>query len=284
VGVVSVIMQVCFECGDLRELSPMHQPVTNDRRPFEQVAREYCASVCKNLEPFMEQSSSPSAPEAYTVFCITEAPGVDDANGWLNRERRTLASFLAQSEPDQLSEMQVAEVLRLTRSYANTDVVIIDWDAALVVDLAGQVDDVLYVLELANLQLEEFRTMDQKLDRYVNRAYDDLEQRRLPVLGIGSATLQKLRRFRVDLAKLVDEVSNITKFFGDWYLARVYLAAHERFYLDQWRSSVEKRLTQIDEIYQVLHAEMNERRMLWLEVLIVLFFAIDLLAIFLLER
>ena len=35
--------------------------------------------------------------------------------------------------------------------------------AALVVDLTGYVDDVLYALELANLQLEEFRVMDQRL-------------------------------------------------------------------------------------------------------------------------
>ena len=53
----------------------------------------------------------------------------------------------------------------------------IDWDAALVVDLAGYVDDVLYALELANLQLEEFRMMDQTLDQYLDQAYEDLEPR-----------------------------------------------------------------------------------------------------------
>ena len=31
----------------------------------------------------------------------------------------------------------------------------------------------LYVLELANLQLEEFRVMDRDLDGYLDRAYDD---------------------------------------------------------------------------------------------------------------
>ncbi len=43
-------------------------------------------------------------------------------------------------------------VLRLQRSFANTDLVVVDWDAALVVDLAGGAEDVLFVLELANLQ------------------------------------------------------------------------------------------------------------------------------------
>ena len=131
-------------------------------------------------------------------------------------------------------------------------------------------------LELANLQLEEFRVMDRRLDMYLDRAYDDLERRRPPLFGQATRTLQHLRRFRVDVAKLTDEVTHITKFFGDWYLARIYLGARDRFYLDEWRASVEQRLAQLDKLYSVVHAEVNERRMLWLEMIIVIFFALDL--------
>jgi hypothetical protein len=49
VGVVSILVRAPFECGALRELSPMHQAVTTDRRPLEQIAREYCIDVCQNL-------------------------------------------------------------------------------------------------------------------------------------------------------------------------------------------------------------------------------------------
>src|SRR5262249_61359996 len=115
-------------------------------------------------------------------------------------------------------------------------------------------------------------------------AYDDVERRRLPLFGGASKTLRFLRRLRVDVAKLTDEVTHITKFFGDWYLARVYLGARDRFYLDQWRASVEQRLGQLDQLYSVVHTEINERRMFWLEVIIVIFFAIDLLAILFLKK
>lgn len=118
--------------------------------------------------------------------------------------------------------------------------------------------------------------MDRRLDAYLDRAYEDLERRSLPMFGAASKTLRHLRRFRVDVAKLADEVTHITKFFGDWYLARVYLGARDRFYLDQWRSSVEQRLAQLDKLYSVVHAEVNEQRMLWLEIIIVIFFAFDL--------
>jgi hypothetical protein len=82
------------------------------------------------------------------------------------------------------------------------------------------------------------------------------------------------------VTKLNDEVTHITKFFGDWFLARVYLGARDRFYLDQWRASVEQRLGQLDKLYSVVHSEKNERRMLWLEAIIVIFFAIDLVVLF----
>ena len=226
----------------------------------------------------------PPAPEAYTVFCFTDLVGAKDVNGWLDEQRRGVAGLLTETAAEKLSEAQVNEVLRVQRSFENTDLVVIDWDAALVVDLTGYVDDVLYALELANLQLEEFRVMDQRLDKYLDRAYEDLEHRSLTLFGAANKTLRHLRRFRVDVAKLTDEVTHITKFFGDWYLARIYLGARDRFYLDQWRASVEQRLAQLDKLYSVAHAEVNEQRMLWLEIIIVIFFALDLVILLWVKR
>lgn len=76
----------------------------------------------------------------------------------------------------------------------------------------------------------------------------------------------------------------MTKFVGDWHLARVHRLARERFHLDQWRASVERRLGQLDQLYTLAHNELYERRMLVLEVAIVLLFVIDVLALFLWKR
>jgi hypothetical protein len=284
VGVVSITMRVAFEVDSLASLLPFHRPVLEDGRAFDRLARELCGEVAKSLRDVMVRSSGPSEPEAYTVFCLSELDAAGDVNAWLAEQRRAAAELLTEAKPGTLSESQIAEVLRVGRSYAKTDLVVIDWDAALVVDLEGYVDDVLYVLEIANLQLEEYRAMDHKLDRYLDRAYDDLRHRRFGMFGTYSATLGKLRLFRVDVTKLNDEVTHISKFFGDWYLARVYLGAGERFYLNQWRKSVEDRLGQLDQLYTVVNSEINNRRMTLLEVLIVIFFAIDLLMLAFLQR
>jgi len=278
VGVVTVMMRAAFEAGALGGLMPFHNPTLETGETLDAVALRLCSEVCNSLEGLMvARTQFPAPPEAYTVFCLTDLAGMTDANRWLEGQRREVAGLLTETAAEKLSEAQVTEVLRIQRSFENTDLAVIDWDAALVVDLTGYVDDVLYALELANLQLEEFRVMDRRLDTYLDRAYDDVERRRVPLFGRAHKVLRHLRRFRVDVAKLTDEVTHITKFFGDWHLARVYLGARDRFYLDQWRASVEQRLGQLDKLYSVVHSEVNEQRMLWLEIIIVIFFAIDLL-------
>jgi hypothetical protein len=274
-------MRMPFTTENLTELVPFHQITLENGQTLDEVARRLCAEVSQSLRDAMVQSSEPTMPEAYTAFCLHEMPGVQDVNQWLADNRRAVAGLLTETAPERLSEAQVNEVLRIKHSFEISDIAVIDWDAALVIDLTGYVDDVLYVLEVANVQLEEFRVMDQRLDRYLIRAYDDLTQWRYGWFGLSSALLKTLRLFRVDLTKLTDEVTHISKFIGDWYLARVYLGARERFHLDRWRDSVDDRLGQLDNLYSVVDAEVNSKKMFWLEVIIVLLFMIDIVALFL---
>ena len=88
---------------------------------------------------------------------------------------------------------------------------------------------------------------------------------------------KELREIRVDLARLSDELSNITKFFGDWHLARIYQGVSARFHLADWHRTIDEKLKTLDDLYQLLTAERNNRWMLILEMSIVLMFLIDLI-------
>jgi hypothetical protein len=283
-GVVSLVFRAPVETDALEALMRFHNATLDDGRRLETAALDFSEQVVQDLAAAVPNPSPHPDVEAYTVFVLTEIDGTQDVDEWSQKQRTQIAGILSDVDGGRLAEAQVTEVLRYRQSLEKSDLVVIDWDAALVVDLTGYVDDVLFVIELANIQLEEFRVMDAALDRQLATVYNLLERR--PRLSIGRPTkaLRRLRELRVDLTKLADEVMHITKFLGDWYLARVYLSARDRFHLDEWRASVGQRLTHLDELYSVVRTEVNERRMLWLEIVIVVFFAIDLFAILVLRR
>ena len=91
---------------------------------------------------------------------------------------------------------------------------------------------------------------------------------------------RELREIRVDLARLSDELSNITKFFGDWHLARIYQGLSSRFHLGDWHKSIDEKLKTLDDIYQILQHDRNNRWMMVLEVTIVLLFVVDIVMLF----
>ena len=81
---------------------------------------------------------------------------------------------------------------------------------------------------------------------------------------------------RIDMARFNDELSNITKFFGDWHLARIYEKISSRFHLSDWHRTIDGKLKTLDDLYQLLKHDQNNLLMVWLEVTIVLLFVIDL--------
>jgi hypothetical protein len=206
---------------------------------------------------------------------------------WVRSRRQEVAQLLGEeASGPPLAPAQVNEMFRVAQSYSVADYTVVDWDSALVIDRSGYFDDVLYVIEIANLQLEEFRLLDSRLDSFFLRAYEDLDKyfTRPRVFRGPRRIMRALRSIRMDVTKMSEEVTNITKFVGDWYLARVYLGCKDRFHLAHWEASVDQKLRQLDELYSIANAEINNWRMLLLEAVIVALFLLDLAAIVLLKR
>jgi hypothetical protein len=270
VGAISISYEVAFDKGVLAELVPYHQLKINGE-PLSVEAERLARQVADNIRAAMiKPNKEPGVVEAYTAFCISElgAP----VQSWATAYRAAIAGLLnEESEPGRLAQQQIDETLEHSLAYTRDDFAVIDWDAALIVDVSGYVDDVLYMIELANMQLEEYRLLDDRLDRVFVLAYEDVERRssafRFPFRL--EKRLRFIHRTRMDITKMSEELSNITKFVGDWYLARVYLACKNRFHLAHWEASVDQKLRELDTLYTQVHQDTNERRMLLLEMTVV---------------
>jgi hypothetical protein len=282
VGAISISVHVPFTVSTIEDLVAYHDlqfstgSLNSEVRQLAENIRTELASYFIRPVPQLAEE------EAYTVFCI-ESPmsnGIGEtipAESWLHANRRKIAALLTQeSNPESLSHQESDESTMRHLSYYEQDVVVVDWDAALIADDKKNFEETLYLMELANLQLAELEAYDRLLDDALDRAYRDLReaawhQRR--------NVLSDLREIRIDMTRLSDELSNITKFFGDWHMARIYQNLATRFHLADWHRTIDEKLNALDDLYQLLHHDQNNLWMLVLEIAIVLLFIIDVLII-----
>ncbi len=279
VGAISITVRVPFAVNHVEELVAFHDLQFSNGSLHDEV-RRLAQEVVGELHAHLIRPQ-PQLPEeeAYTVFCIA-APVLNadnepmNAEQWFQAHRRQIAALLTQEEKmERLSKQEAEESTARYLSYYDNDVVVIDWDAALLVDEPQDFDEALYIMELANLQLAELEAYDRLLDDALERSYRDLGERPLRSRG---DILRELREIRIDMARFNDELSNITKFFGDWHLARIYEKISSRFHLTDWHRTIDGKLKTLDDLYQILKHDRNNRVMVWLEIAIVLLFVIDL--------
>ncbi|HTR41972.1 MAG TPA: hypothetical protein VMH87_10195 [Pseudomonadales bacterium] len=283
VGAISITMRVPFAVQHVEDLVAYHDLKFGDCSLHEE-ARKLAQEVVTELKSHLIRPVSQlPEEEAYTVFCLTSPPiGRDglpvSAESWFQSHRRAVAALLTQeSAGERLSKQESEESTGRYLSYYDNDLVVIDWDAALIVDEPRDFDETLYIMELANLQLAELEAYDRILDSALERSYRDLSGR---ALRSRSDTLRQLREIRIDLARFNDELSNITKFFGDWHLARIYEKLASRFHLGEWHRNIDGKLETLAELYQLFKQDSTNRWMMILEITIVLLFIIDLVILF----
>src|SRR5215469_4239189 len=282
VGAISITMRVPFSVQHIEDLVAYHDLKFGDcslheeaRKLAQQVVTELKSHLIRPVAQLPEE-------EAYTVFCIASRPAGRDglpvsAETWFQSHRRAVAALLTQEfKGERLSKQESEESTGRYLSYYDNDLVVIDWDAALIVDEPRDFNETLYIMELANLQLAELEAYDRILDSALERSYRDLSGRSL---RSRTDTLRQLREIRIDLARFNDELSNITKFFGDWHLAHIYEKLASRFHLNEWHRNIEGKLKTLADLYQLLKQDQTNRWMIILETTVILLFVIDLIVL-----
>lgn len=279
VGAISVQLRVPFEVRQIDELVAYYD-LRLGEHDIEAEVFQLAEKVRQELLPYCIQPVADlERGEDYTVFCIHELFSADSgtpcrSEDWLMEHQRAIAGLLTQErDAARLSDQEVTESTERYLTYYHTDLVVVDWDATLAVGSPDSLEEVVHVIELANVQLAELAAYDRVLDGALELVYRDLSR---PHRG-RRAIRRNLREIRVDMARLNDELLNITKFFGDWHLAKIYQSLSGRFHLSDWHGIISVKLRTLAELYQLLHQDWVNFWMVVLETTIVLLFIIDVL-------
>ncbi|MBD2101273.1 hypothetical protein H6F94_10340 [Leptolyngbya sp. FACHB-261] len=215
--------------------------------------------------------------EDYYIFVLDRIQPSLSSHELLEQYRASIAQVL-RFEDQPLSTTQREEALQEQVSYYEDDLAIMDWNAALIYD--RDYSDTISVLELLNIELLEARYIDARLDRVIDD-YEGLVKRR-PLLPIPLRTpyqsvINNLAELRIESALLSERVDNSLKLIGDLYLARVHTAAGRRFYLQDWQTSISRKLDIIEDLYRLLTDRVNTAQGQALELVVILLILIEII-------
>lgn len=286
IGAVSVALRLPFEAKDLREVNELTFLKPAKVPGLDAIAREIAESIAGTLdEALVERYVAAVDPEAYLAVVLTQTPV--PAMELFEKERQMLAGIVAgERRPERLSAEEVRDNLRTWFRYYEDDLVVVDWERALVLEPSGKYEDVLTVMEIANLELLELRVYDKYLDAVLEEAYEDITRfyGRGGLFRSARGVQEELSNARIDLVRVTDAINNIGKIFGDYYLAKLHVGLAERFHLNEWEAIVREKMATLNELYTLASHEVEHRRGMALEAMIVLLFLLDLALLFLLSK
>ena len=178
-----------------------------------------------------------------------------------------------------MSEEEGKEAVRLSLRYGQHDLFIADWAAAVLLDYEQECEETLQTIEFANLQLLEYRHIDDRLDATLtqaNKLIARLEKSRLPFLRSQDSALRLLGELKVEANGLFERTVNVFKLIGDQYLARVYRLLATRFHLRDWERSIERKLEVVEGIYEVVSTQTVAFRTEFLEIIVIILIILEI--------
>lgn len=253
--------------GPLAGLPPLADALYDNREMLAR-ARAVVESLARSAAESLWRPNLSPLVEDYVVYDVRADEGQDLAA--LLQDPAVAATLRA--EMGGLSEQERADARGVALSYRPDDAALIDWNAAFLVGREN--DDILAVLEYANVELLEMRFLDQRLDEAL-----DLWHRRgtrASVWRSARADLARLGRLQADAALLFEGVNNALKLIGDPYLARVYRAAARRLHLEEWDASILRKLGTLERMHGQLSAFRSDLRMEVLEWIIITLIAVEI--------
>ena len=283
VGAVLTEFRVPFDCGlrDLISFASLELEINGRKTTLSEMSRESFGRVLVNLKGCIKkQYEMDEVPEEYTVYCVAERISI-------GKNKRAIAAILrGEKKVEKLTEEGIEDAMKLYSSYYKDDKVVVDWDSGFIIEPSGDYEDILIVIELANLQLLELRTYDGLLDVRSEHSYDILKKTLergwgLFLTGELERLMFELARIRIEITEVVEETMNITKFIGDWYLAKLYSMMSNRLHIKDWHSSVMRKLDSVEEMYRMASDKSEMKRGNFLELVIVLLIVFEILLLFL---
>jgi len=236
--------------------------------------RQVLAPWIERLRPAVTGFEFSEISEEYILFQLEDARA-----DWLESHKHWIAG-LVRLEEGPLSHSEIAEATRLSLSYTPNDLLTLDWAAGFIAD--RDCADTLQVIEFANVQLLEFRHIDDRLDDRLEAAYRQIAPGRKDhwphaIWHSHNEAIRNVRELEIEATSLFERADNALKLIGDQYLSRVFDLASTRFHLREWEQSIQRKLDTVGNVYDLLVQQSGGHRMEALELIVVVLIALEII-------
>jgi hypothetical protein len=256
-------------CNYIRQYSPSDEIEDKFDKIFEEIFKVFEGRL-------NQKYSADNFTNLYPVYCISETDFPDVSNLITENRREITALLTGMYNRRDFSETQLENVMKVWTRFYESDYTVVNWNGTLAVDNKNDFSDLFFIIELANIQFLKLRSYDTYIDNYFS-SYMALSQNTLIhkvdfLFPKDRRMLSEITKMRVEIEQITDIMDNFEKFFGKWYLAKIYYLASRAFEITRWRKLIASRLTTVEEIYTMLHEERNRKIMLLLNFLTFLLF------------
>ncbi len=276
-GVISVTLEMLIppgmEWGTLVKLASELE--TSGEVDLLAVSRKN--ALKKRIMPSVTNPAEWDIFEDYITYIVEKAPGIEDPKEFIKKV--DVAALILAEDKERLGDESRSFILESAIQYSSTDLAIIDWNSALLIEPDGQ-RDVADVIEFSLTHLLEFRYYDEMLSRKLEELYDTMDNKRESVVNIfrnfyADIAEDSSRKF-MEFSEFLGRVENSLKTVGDPYLAVVFRASAMEFHFEDWKKSISRKMDTLAQISQILHGEVNTRRSHWLEIIVIVLIAAEM--------
>jgi hypothetical protein len=248
-------------------------------------SRRLVEELLAGIAPAVARPQISGFYEDYVIFQVRELDAPDAARKLVS-ENELLVAQVLRADADLRSDQEIQDALLCETSYGADDVTLVDWVASLV--FAKNADDTRAVLEFGQVQLLELRHLDHQLDASLDRCYEALsrssQKRRFAFPAASSDDMREIGQLQVESAILFEGINNALKLLGDQYLARLYEQVGQRYHLDAWDESILRKLRTLESIYAKFEDAQSAARLEFLEWIVIVLIALELVVPFLVKR
>lgn len=275
-GVLSILAEIPFADVTARRLEEISRFIRAHGLLKKEAGRQR-ERLLSDLKQAMKGPGAAGLEEEYSVYFVRKAEPWRRAREVLDEE--DLVSLLLGEEGEPRPSAAVREeLLSRSFSYTESDLVVLNWDNAFVIDPGGSMD-IPDLLEFANAQLLGLRVYDKFLDTELENIYERVSRR-------SAKSIWKVRRYRelsakvmktiTELTGITEKIDNSLKVTNDVYYAKVYSATLRLFRVRSWEKSLRHKLDIAFRTYSMLYHEISTRRSELLELTIIILIAVEI--------